>query len=475
MGCFCPSIRRSRGGSTHSSAVSSKNLNGGQGKGWKRSSLRSSGKCSASLSNQSPFIRGRYAEAGVRYKDIQSPSDIRRLPVLERDDVKRFKKELCSTTYDGKLLSHSTGGSTGTPIQFYRSPESYDWRTAVTNRSYAWTGAILGNRVLYLWGASTGHPSLSSRAKLSAYRWIRNEVMIDSFHRGPGFWHNVIKTIDAVRPTAIVGYTSNIEELCAFAQERGLRFPSLQGVVAAAETVYPDLRERVKQTFGVPLFNTYGSREFMSIAVECGQGGFHVNMENIYLENDEEGRKSDLLVTDLHNYAMPFIRYRMGDTGLLSQDQCSCGRGLNGLASLEGKTWDILRTPSGGTIPGIVVRHFLKDVPEVRQYQAEQTDYDRIVLRLALQKPLSKESREFLINEFRKSFGTELQLQIEEVAEVPRSRVRQIEMRDRAARWPIAIWRDPPSRSYITSRYGSRTARGRKSCLFTILASGQEP
>lgn len=368
-----------------------------------------------------PFYQRKYAEAGVRYKDIQSPSDIRRLPVLERDDVKRFKKELCSTTYDGKLLSHSTGGSTGTPIQFYRSPESYDWRTAVTNRSYAWTGAILGNRVLYLWGASTGHPSLSSRAKLSAYRWIRNEVMIDSFHRGPGFWHNVIKTIDAARPTAIVGYTSNIEELCAFAQERGLRFPSLHGVVAAAETVYPDLRERVKQTFGVPLFNTYGSREFMSIAVECGRGGFHVNMENIYLENDEEGRKSDLLVTDLHNYAMPFIRYRVGDTGLLSQDQCSCGRGLNGLASLEGKTWDILRTPSGGTIPGIVVRHFLKDVPEVRQYQAEQTDYDRIVLRLALQKPLGKESREFLINEFRKSFGTELQLQIEEVAEVPRS------------------------------------------------------
>jgi phenylacetate-CoA ligase len=368
-----------------------------------------------------PFYQKRYAEAGVRFEDIQTPADLRRLPVLERDDVRRFKEELRSSSYTGKLLSHSTGGSTGVPIQFYRSPESYDWRTAVTDRSYAWAGAILGNRVLYLWGAPTGHPSLWNRTKLNAYRWIRNDFVIDSFHRGPGFWHDVIKTIDAVGPAAIVGYTSNIEELCAFAHEHGLSFPSVKGVVAAAETVYPDLRERVKETFGVPLFNTYGSREFMSIAVECDQGGFHVNMENIYLENEEEGRQSDILVTDLHNYAMPFIRYRIGDTGLLSQDRCICGRGLHSLAALEGKTWDILRTPSGGTIPGIVVRHFMKDVPEVRQYQAEQTDHDRIVLRLALQKPLSRESHEFLTNEFRKSFGAELQLVINEVAEVPRS------------------------------------------------------
>jgi phenylacetate-CoA ligase len=368
-----------------------------------------------------PFYRKRYAEAGVRFDDIQTPADLRKLPVLERDDVKRFKNELCSTTYCGKLLSHSTGGSTGTPIQFYRSPESYDWRTAVTDRSYAWTGAILGNRVLYLWGAPTGHPFLWSRTKLNAYRWIRNEFVIDSFHRGPGFWHNVDKTIHTVGPAAIVGYTSNIEELCAFAQERCLRFPSLKGVVAAAETVYPDLRERVKEAFGVPLFNTYGSREFMSIAVECGHGGFHVNMENIYLENDEEGRQSDLLVTDLHNDAMPFIRYRIGDTGLLSQDQCACGRGLIGLAALEGKTVDQLQTPSGSKVSGVLVRHVLKDVAEVRQYQAEQTEYDRIVLRVVVQRPLSNGSREYLNTEFRKAIGSRLRLEIEEMSEIPRS------------------------------------------------------
>src|SRR4051812_36308649 len=73
-----------------------------------------------------PFYQKRYAEAGVRYEDIQTPDDIRTLPVLERDDVKRFKDKLCSTAYTGKLLPHSTGGSTGTPVQFYRSPESYD-------------------------------------------------------------------------------------------------------------------------------------------------------------------------------------------------------------------------------------------------------------------------------------------------------------------------------------------------------------
>lgn len=368
-----------------------------------------------------PFYQRKYAEAGLQYKDIQSPSDIRRLPALERDDVKRFKNELCSTTYHGKLLPHATGGSTGTPVQFFRTPESYDWRTAVTARSYAWAGAMLGERILYLWGGATGRPPLWQRLKLKTYHWVRNEIVIDSFHRSGDFWPEVVRMIRSIRPTAIVSYASNIEELCLFARERGLTFSGIRGVVAAAEPVYPDLYKSVQEVLGCQLFNSYGSREFMSIAVECGSGGFHINMENIFIESTDEGVSSDLLVTDLHNYGMPFIRYRVGDTGLVSQDHCACGRGLSGLAALEGKTWDRLRTPNGGTVPGVVVRHFLKDVPEVRQYQAQQIEYDRIVLRVVLLRPLCNESREFLISEFRRAFGSELRLEIEEVSEVPRS------------------------------------------------------
>lgn len=368
-----------------------------------------------------PFYQRKYAEAGVRYKDIQSPSDIRRLPVLERDDVKRFKNELCSTTYDGKLLPHATGGSTGAPVQFFRTPESYDWRTAVTARSYAWAGAILGERVLYLWSTATGQPSLWKHLKLKAFQWVRNEIVIDSFHRSGDFWAEVVSTIQNVRPKAIVGYASHIEELCLFAREHGLTFPGIRGVVSAAEPVYPGQHESVQEVLGCQLHNSYGSREFMSIAVECGSGGFHVNMENIFLENDDEGVSSDLLVTDLHNYGMPFIRYRIGDSGLMSREHCTCGRGLIGLAALDGKTVDHLRTPSGGVVSGVLVRHILKDVAEVRQYQAEQTDYDRIVLRVVLQRPLSNESREYLNTEFRKAIGSKLRLEIDEMPEIPRS------------------------------------------------------
>jgi phenylacetate-CoA ligase len=368
-----------------------------------------------------PFYQKRYAEAGVRLDDIQTPADLRRLPVLERDDVKRFKNELCSTTYTGKLLPHSTGGSTGTPVQFFRTPESYDWRTAVTDRSYAWTGAILGERVLYLWSAATGQPSPWKRLKLKTFQWVRNEIMIDSFHRSGDFWAEVACTIQKVQPTAIVGYSSHIDELCMFARERGLTLSGIRGAISAAEPVYPDQHKSVQEVLGCQLYNSYGSREFMSIAVECGLGGFHVNMENIFLENADEGVSSDLLVTDLHNYAMPFIRYRIGDTGLLSWDQCACGRGLIGLAALEGKTVDQLQTPSGGKVSGVLVRHVLKDVAEVRQYQAEQTDYDRIVLRVVLQRPLSNGSREYLNTEFRKAIGSRLRLEIEETSEIPRS------------------------------------------------------
>ena len=98
------------------------------------------------------------------------------------------------------------------------------------------------------------------------------------------------------------------------------------------------------------MFNTYALCEIMSIAAECERRcGMHINSENILLETalPPESGPSDILVTDLHNYATPFVRYAIGDIGLLSDDSCPCGRCLPLLASVVGRTLDTLQTADG--------------------------------------------------------------------------------------------------------------------------------
>src|SRR5436305_75 len=86
---------------------------------------------------------------------------------------------------------------------------------------------------------------------------------------------------------------------------------------------------------------------------------------------DKQDGPSEILVTDLHNYGMPFIRYRIGDLGVLrTTGRCACGRGLPKLHSIEGRTLDILRTRNGRVVPGELFPHVMKDIPEIEEFQA---------------------------------------------------------------------------------------------------------
>jgi phenylacetate-CoA ligase len=161
----------------------------------------------------------------------------------------------------------------------------------------------------------------------------------------------------------------------------------------------------------------------MSIAAECEcRDGLHVNAENVVVET--QGRPDDgpseVLVTDLHNYGMPFVRYEIGDLGTLAGTPCRCGRGLPRLASIEGRVLDALRTIDGRTVPGEFFPHLLKEIPELAQYQVEQTSISRIVISAVLRTPLSECSQLLLRREVDKVFGSKTVCEVRPVSQVPR-------------------------------------------------------
>jgi phenylacetate-CoA ligase len=365
-----------------------------------------------------PYYQQKYRAAGASFEDIRGWADFRRLPSLSREEIQQNREALCSTTYQGKLLPHSTGGSSGVPTRFYRTYESYDWRNAAKDRVYSWAGLPLGAKSVYLWGAPVGAVSRKKIWKTRAHESLQRQRIFNTFSQNAELWDRVHAEIVRYRPAAIVGYVSSLHQFADYLRATKRSIPPVQGIIAAAEPLFADVQRSIEQAFQSPMFNTYGSREFMSIAGECERrDGLHINAENVVVEAN--GNPGEILVTDLHNYGMPFLRYQIGDLGTLMEGQCACGRGLPRLKAIEGRVLDALRTVDGRIVPGEFFPHLLKEVPEFKQYRVEQERLDRIVISAVMSQELSSASRELLRSEIVKVFGPGTQWDIRAVAEIP--------------------------------------------------------
>jgi phenylacetate-CoA ligase len=368
-----------------------------------------------------PYYKAKYAKAGVHLEDIQTWSDFAQLPTLTRDEVNACRQELCSTAFRGKLLPHATGGSSGTPTRFFRTYDSYDWRTAAKDRVYSWAGLSPGDRAVYLWGAPVGHVSIKEKLKTRTFDIVHRKVVFNTFSQDERLWNHVLSGVIQHRPVVIVGYVASLREFGRFLRERKIALPTLRGVIAAAEPMFGTVREEIRDGFGVPVYNTYGSREFMSIAGECEQrDGLHINAENTLIETPTTcGDSAEVLVTDLHNYGMPFVRYALGDIAELDESPCACGRGLPRLKTIYGRILDALKATDGRVVPGEFFPHVIKDVPEIKRYQVVQIAIGRIEIRAVVDGCISDQSNALLGREIRKVFGAAMEWEVRRVQDIP--------------------------------------------------------
>jgi phenylacetate-CoA ligase len=369
-----------------------------------------------------PYLRDKYRAAGIAPEDLRDWNDFRSLPPLTRAEVNAHGPDLCSTAYRGRLLPHATGGSTGMPTRFFRTYESYDWRLAAKDRAYSWAGWRLGERALYLWGAPVGSVPWPQALKTRAYEAVQRQLMINTFSQSEELWNGVYSRALKFRPVLVVGYVSSLEAFAAYLRRSKRAIPGVKCAIAAAEPLFEDARRRIEEGLGVPLFNTYGSREFMSIAAECEYGnGLHVHAENLVVETrDRDGNDpSEILITDLHNYGMPFVRYESGDLGRMTDRSCRCGRGLPLLEAIQGRVLDALRTADGRTVPGEFFPHLLKDIPEIAEYRVAQKRIDRLLISAVLTRPLSERSEGLLRREIGKVFGPGTVCELQPVPHIP--------------------------------------------------------
>ncbi|MEW9625413.1 phenylacetate--CoA ligase family protein [Rhodanobacter geophilus] len=370
-----------------------------------------------------PWYRRRWRELGVTAADIRSLDDYARLPVLGKDEIRAHFDEFKADGWHDRLLYKATGGSTGQPMRFGYTRESNERRTAVMWRGYDWAGARMGRRTLFVWGGAVGQPRPLQQLKERLYHAAFARRMLNSFHMTDANLGEYADAIDAYRPEVIVGYVGPLVRLAQWLLDNRRKVAQPASVLGAAEALHDFQRELIERAFGCPAYNTYGCREVMLIASECGQRhGLHVNADHLVVELHgaaTTGASGEVLLTDLSNYGMPLLRYANGDLATAGAETCPCGRGLPLLAHVDGRKLDAIRTPDGHLLPGEFFPHMLKDVPGLRRFQLVQRRLDRLELALVCDERFDDASMAYIRRELAKVVGDSVALDCRIVDDIP--------------------------------------------------------
>lgn len=283
---------------------------------------------------------------------------------------------------------------------------------------------------MYLWAGAVGTPGRAHQLKDNIYNAVFARRVLNSFEMTESNLASYADAIDQYRPSILVGYVNPLAQLAQWMVETGRKVHRPDAVIGAAEALHPHQRETIRQAFGSPVFNTYGCREFMLIASECGHHhGLHVNADHLVVELlDGDGQPAahgpgEVAITDLSNYGMPFIRYVNGDLATASGVRsCPCGRGLPLLERVDGRVLDAIRTPDGRILPGEFFPHMLKDVPGLSRFQLVQRQLDRLELSIVRSGEFNDASLAYIQRETAKVLGDSVVLDYRFVDDIPLTR-----------------------------------------------------
>jgi phenylacetate-CoA ligase len=335
------------------------------------------------------FYREKFNEFGVRPDEVKDFSDLPKIPLTNKRDIINDLNNFISDGYAIKDLTRDmTSGSTGMNMTFYIDRNSLDYRKAAALRSMRWYNSADGDRKMTIWGSPIG-ASKKEKIILAMRDFLLRDYFISAYAMNDKTMCEVIRKIKRLKPKVIVGYVSALKILAEFMEKHRVSDIQVNTIIPAAETLFDYQRDLFERVFHGEVFNRYGSHEFHGIAHECSfHNGMHINAENLYLEVLDDGRPAppgqigEIVITNLDNFGMPFIRYRIEDLGALMQERCGCGRGLPLVDGVEGRVYDVISCPNGSVQTGTFFCKLTRSVPGITEFQVIQESSNKIRFKL---------------------------------------------------------------------------------------------
>jgi len=339
-----------------------------------------------------PYYRRIFDERGLKPTDIRYGEDLKLLPILTKDDIRRHFDELTAKNYTefNPVLSH-TSGSTGQPLSYYIDKRLSALTRATVWRHWRWCGIKSGEPVAVFRGTLIDD---FGEKQQCYYKVAGAQIHFSTFEMNKEVMSDYVKKLNDIKPSLIRGYPASLEILSRFIKEKNLHIYSPKAIHTSSEMVLPEQREIIEEAFGASLFDWYGHGESTICAGECEiHNGLHLNLEFGYTElvktSETEGAEGvyNVISTSLWNFSMPFIRYDTEDLSVLGDSKCLCGRELPLIKKIIGRQADIIVGVNGTKVSPSSFVHFWKfkvaeKLLDIKYAQVVQEREDFIKVRL---------------------------------------------------------------------------------------------
>lgn len=340
-----------------------------------------------------PYYRRTFDQAGFHPSHMRhDPDSFYKLPILNKTLIREHFSELQTTDPQRRkqLSKVTTSGSTGQPLIFLQDHAFRDNVTADIQRHLGWAGWKMGQLHAYMWGANF-EETMSHKLRNWLIDWEWNRFLTNAFSLTEEKLDAFAKKVQRQRPHILFGYASSLHRFAQFVRQGPYQDITFDGVISSAEVLLPAARQVIEETFKCRVFNRYGTKELGGVACECeAQNSLHVSAENNLIEIMSDGRPArpgetgSIIVTNLNNWGMPFIRYSIGDEGAWNdENNCSCGRSSPRLKAVDGRIVGRFVTRDGrASWAGFAGDAYssLFAQPNIKQFQIIQESLDNITV-----------------------------------------------------------------------------------------------
>jgi phenylacetate-CoA ligase len=368
-----------------------------------------------------PYYTKMFDKIGLKPKDIQSLSNLQKLPFLTKNIIKENHEDLKATNYPKTSFElFRTGGSTGQPLTFYiEKGLTLSKQMAFAKLWMDWTGRSYFDRCVFITGEDVPFK----------YQLFGRTLVLSSFFMNDKYMPIFVDKIRKLKPKHILSYPSAITNLGIYMKKNNLEFfPSVNIIVCLAETLYDWQRDLLENFFQCRVHNQYGLREPVGLGGSCEYNNYYhmfpeyglvelIGKEGLPVLKD--GEIGEIVCTGFITHIFPFIRYRTGDLGVYTNKKCKCGRNYLLLERIQGRLQEHLVSKTNQLVNiiglyGLMVKSSLN----VKECQLYQDNKGEVIINIVKGENYSEIDTKTILKNFQKKLGDDFSLSVHFVDQI---------------------------------------------------------
>lgn len=371
-----------------------------------------------------PYYKKLASSRDPGYFAVNEPGDIKKLPLLDKAQVKRTPTDFIDERFrPWRLLSIETTGTTGSPLKVYFRPVARQQNFAFYHRFLKHGFGSFARKATF--GGRLVVSSNQRKPPFWRYNAAQKNLLMSSYHLTDDFIPYYVAKLSQFQPDYIDTYPSCVLRIAQYMEKHNIDGKGMtRAIVTSSECLLAHQREIVESVFKAPVFDQYGSVEMSVFVGQCKQGRYHIHTDYGLLEflrpdgtDAEPGEEAELVCTGLINPIMPLIRYRIGDRGVLSNEVCTCGSSFPVMEKLLGRKDDVIITPDGRRVSRLGMA--LHGHP-IQQAQFIQREDGKLTVRVVKDADYTTASEIRLEKNLRGRLGDQLELEFEYVDTISR-------------------------------------------------------